>query len=219
MKMLVYLHGPFRPGLSLWSKLLNFFFFLRFIYFWLCWVFIAMCRLFSSCGEQGLLLQKMKVKVAQSYPILFDLLDYILHGILQASISFHPRDQTQVCYIAGGFFTSWATREAPCCGAQAQQWWLIGLAALQHVESSWTRNGTHAPCIGRQILDHWTTRTMKRRSRENDPPAHINLPKLWLSLQISHRELPFLSKVYSDRSIFWLRPIPPGINTTHSKRW
>ena len=110
--------------------------FLRFIYFWLCWVFIAMCRLFSSCGKQGLLLQKMKVKVAQSYPILCDLLDYMLHGILQASISFHPRDQTQVCYIAGGFFTSWATREAPCCGAQAQQLWLIGLAALQHVESS-----------------------------------------------------------------------------------
>ena len=23
-----------------------------------------------------------------------------------------PRDQTQVSYIAGGFFTSWATREA-----------------------------------------------------------------------------------------------------------
>ena len=60
---------------------------------------------------------------------------------------------------------------------------------------------------------------MKRRSRENDPPAHIDLPKLWLSLQISHRELPFLSKVYSDRSIFWLRPIPPGLNTIHSKRW
>ena len=26
-----------------------------FIYFWLCWVFVAACRLFSSCGEQGLL--------------------------------------------------------------------------------------------------------------------------------------------------------------------
>ena len=26
--------------------------------------------------------------------------------------SFQPRDQTQVSYSAGGFFTSWATREA-----------------------------------------------------------------------------------------------------------
>ena len=29
--------------------------FILFIYFWLCWVFIAVCGLFSSCGEQGLL--------------------------------------------------------------------------------------------------------------------------------------------------------------------
>ena len=26
-----------------------------FIYFWLQWVFVAVCGLFSSCGEQGLL--------------------------------------------------------------------------------------------------------------------------------------------------------------------
>ena len=46
-----------------------------------------------------------------------------LHGILQARIlewvvfpfsrgSFQPKDQTQVSSIAGGFFTSWFTREA-----------------------------------------------------------------------------------------------------------
>ena len=34
-----------------------FFFLILFIYFyfWLPWVFVAACRLFSSCGEQGLL--------------------------------------------------------------------------------------------------------------------------------------------------------------------
>ena len=48
----------------------------------------------------------------------------VVHGILQARIlewvafpfsrgSSQPRDQTQVFRIAGGFFTSWATREAP----------------------------------------------------------------------------------------------------------
>ena len=50
-------------------------------------------------------------------------MNYIVHGILQARIlesvafpfsrgSSQPRDQTQVSCIAGGFFTSLATREA-----------------------------------------------------------------------------------------------------------
>ena len=49
-------------------------------------------------------------------------MDYIVHGILQARIlewvasplsrgSSQPRDQTQVSRIAGGLFTSWATRQ------------------------------------------------------------------------------------------------------------
>ena len=49
--------------------------------------------------------------------------DYTVHGILQARVqkwvsfpfsrvSSQPRDQTQVFCIAGGFFTSWAAREA-----------------------------------------------------------------------------------------------------------
>ena len=50
-------------------------------------------------------------------------MDYTVHGILQARIlecvtfpfsggSSQPRAQTQVSWTAGGFFTSWATREA-----------------------------------------------------------------------------------------------------------
>ena len=61
-----------------------------------------------------------KVKVTQSCPPLWDPMDYIVHGILQARIlewvafpfsrvSSQPRDQTQVSHNAGGFFTSWAT--------------------------------------------------------------------------------------------------------------
>ena len=60
-----------------------------------------------------------KVKVSQSCPTLCHPLDYPGHGILQARIlewvaipssreSSQPRDWTR---IAGGFFTSWATRE------------------------------------------------------------------------------------------------------------
>ena len=62
----------------------------------------------------------MKVKESESCSVVFDSLqpmDYTVHGILQARIlewvalpfsrrSSQPRDQTQVSYIAGEFFTS-----------------------------------------------------------------------------------------------------------------
>ena len=40
------------------QKLMHFFFlnlFILIIYFWLRWVLVATCGLFSSCGERGLL--------------------------------------------------------------------------------------------------------------------------------------------------------------------
>ena len=65
---------------------------------------------------------KVKGKAAQSRPTLWDPMDCV-HGILQArilewgAISFSRgssllRDRTWVFHIAGGFFTSWATRES-----------------------------------------------------------------------------------------------------------
>ena len=36
------------------------------------------------------------------------------------------------------------------------------LAALQHMESSWTRDQKRVPCIGRQVLNHWITREVPR---------------------------------------------------------
>ena len=64
------------------------------------------------------------VKVTQSCPTVCNSMDYTVHGILQARIlewvafpfsrwSCQPRPQTQVSHIAGRFFISWATREAP----------------------------------------------------------------------------------------------------------
>ena len=66
---------------------------------------------------------KVKVKVTQLCPALCNPIDYTFHGILQARIlewvafpffrgSSQPRNQTQVSCIAGGSFTSRATREA-----------------------------------------------------------------------------------------------------------
>ena len=70
------------------------------------------------------LLMWLKVKVTQSCPTLCNPMECTVHGILQARIlvwvdfsfsrgSSQPRDQTQVSRIAGRFFTSWDTREAP----------------------------------------------------------------------------------------------------------
>ena len=63
------------------------------------------------------------VKVAQSCQTICDPMDCSVHGILQTRIlewvavpfsrgSSQPRQRTQVSCIAGGFFTSWPTREA-----------------------------------------------------------------------------------------------------------
>ena len=70
--------------------------------------------------------KKSHVKVSQSCPTLCNPLDYTAHGILQARIlewvaflfsrgSSQPKAWTQVSCITGGFFTSWATREALNC--------------------------------------------------------------------------------------------------------
>ena len=73
---------------------------------------------YQCCGANLVFRVKWsEVNVAQSYLTLCN------HGILQARIleqvavpssrgSSQPRDRTQVSGIAGGFFTSWATREA-----------------------------------------------------------------------------------------------------------
>ena len=68
-----------------------------------------------------------KVKVAQSRLTLCDPMYYTVHAILRARIlewvaipfssgSSQPRDRTQVSWIAGRFFTSWATRKALVSG-------------------------------------------------------------------------------------------------------
>ena len=54
--------------------------------------------------------------------------------------------------------------EAQAPDAQAQQLWLTGLVAPQHMGSSQTRARTRVPCISRQTLNHCATR---------EAPAHF----------------------------------------------
>ena len=91
---------------------------------------------------------KVKVLVTQSCPTLCDPRDCSppgssVHGILQpriqewAAIPFSrgscwPRDRTQVSCAAGGFFTVWATREAPkghCLTPEPRSWKVTQLPA------------------------------------------------------------------------------------------
>ena len=82
------------------------------------WLYLRLPKTLWPAG--GL---KVKVKVAQSCPTLCDPVYYTIYGILQARTlewvafplsrgSSRLRDWTQVSCIAGGFFTSWASREA-----------------------------------------------------------------------------------------------------------
>ena len=77
--------------------------------------------------------------VTLSCPTLCDPMDCTVHRILQFRIlewvnfpfsrgSSQPRDRTQVFHIAGGFFTSWATR-----GSQKNRKWLISKKYYQWI--------------------------------------------------------------------------------------
>ena len=108
----------------------------NFIYFWLHQVFIAP---FSTCSKQGL-----------------------LFGC--GAWASHCGDL--FCCGAGGLgclgFSSWAMwvqyLGLPGSRAQAQWLWHTGLVPPWPVGSSWTRDWTCVPCIGRWILYHWATR-------------------------------------------------------------
>ena len=105
----------------------------------------------------------MKVKVAQSCPSLCDPMDYTVCGILQARSlewvalpfsrgSSQPRDWIQVSRIAGGFLTSWATREAQeyCHEALAIPPWTASvLSFLLH---------SYCPCLSRKpCWGYWSS--------------------------------------------------------------
>ena len=88
---------------------------------WLPW-FVYIFIISIKVHFQILCWFKVKVKVTQSYPTLWDPMDYIIHGILQARIlewvaipfsreSSQPRGWTWVSHPAGRLFIVWVTRE------------------------------------------------------------------------------------------------------------
>ena len=124
-----------------------------------------MLRGMAKKGKRNLSLDTKwsEVKVAQSCPTLCNPMDYTVHGILQARIlqwvafpffrgSSQPRDQTQVSCIAGGFFTSWATREADTkCADFLLQWKTCYVIS----SLSWIRKSPSLPLTMEFILMQW----------------------------------------------------------------
>ena len=135
-----------------------------FILFLLCWVFVAAHGLFSVCGEQGLL-----------FVVVIRLL--IVVASLVGSMG-----SRCVGFSSCGTWAQqlWLTG----CRAQAQQLWCTGFVALQHVGSSQIRARTHVPCIGRRILNHYTTREAPSSKSYGFHCKDVSIPCLYLFLII-----------------------------------
>ena len=114
------------PQFHLFLKLIYFIF----IYFWLCWVFIAV---------RGLSL----VAASGGYSTL-QCTGFSLRWLLLLR-STGPR-------LAG--FSSCGSRDLECRLNSYDK----GLVAPWHVGSSWTRAQIRVPCTGRRILNHCATR-------------------------------------------------------------
>ena len=101
-------------------------------------------------------------------------MDDTVHGILQTRIlewvavpfsrgSSPPRDQTQVSHIAGGFFTSWATREFYKGMQQIHLHWREKEIAIRSNilawETPWTEEAGRLQSMESQRIRHnWATK-------------------------------------------------------------
>ena len=96
-------------------------------------------RLFSSCGEQGLL---CSCGVRSSYCGGFSFYRAWALMCTRASLVAHV---DAVLWFSGS-------------RAQAPWLWCMGLVAPWHVGSSWIRDPTHVSCSGRWSLFYWVIR-------------------------------------------------------------
>ena len=116
---------------------LFFYKFIYFIYFWLHWVFVA---------ARGLSLVEVSGDYSSLWCAAFSLWLLLLWSMGSRHMGFSSCGTwVQQLWLTGS-------------RAQAQQLWCTGFVAPRHVGSSQTRDQTHVPCTGRQILNHCATR-------------------------------------------------------------
>ena len=114
-----------------------------FIYFWLCWVFVAARGLFLVVARGGYSSVRC---VGFSLPWLLSLRST---GSRYTGFSSCGTLAQQLWLVISR--------------AQAQQLRCTGLAALWHVGSSRTRDRSCVPCTGRRILNHCATREVPKQ--------------------------------------------------------
>ena len=109
-----------------------------YIYFWLCWVFVAVrgLSLVAASGGYSLL---WCVGCSLRWLLLLQTTGSRCMGFSSCGT------WAQQLWLAGS-------------RAQAQQLWRRGLVTPRHVGSSWPRARTCVPCIGRRIVNHCATR-------------------------------------------------------------
>ena len=126
------LDSKYRPQSYLFLKIY------LFVYFWLCWVFVAgrgLSVVAASGGYSSLWCAGFSLR----WLLLLRSTGPRLPGFSSCSA------RAQQLWLLGS-------------RAQAQQLWCTGLVAPRHVGPSQTRAGTHVPCIGRRIVNHCATR-------------------------------------------------------------
>ena len=133
-----------------------FFKFIYYFYFWLHWVFMT-GRVFSSCGEWSY----SSLRCADFSWLL------LLQSIGSRHSSFNSCS-IQYLVLSLRSCSVWLQGAGPSVavapGLQSTSLAAVvhGLSCSQDVESSQTRDRTHVPCIGRQILlTHCTTRKVR----------------------------------------------------------
>ena len=129
---------------------------------------LTIFNLYWICYKTECVCVRAQLCLTLCYPIYCSPPGSSVHRIFQAKIleqvamlssrgSSQHRDQTRiscVSCITGGFFTYWATGEAPVTTVllfHLLVFWLWAMWDLRPLTRGWT----HTPCVGRQSLNHW----------------------------------------------------------------
>ena len=148
---------PPSPSSPLFSLIIR----LLFVYFWPC-CGCRCARVFSGCGEQGLLSVAVGGRLLALAPLVAE----------------HRLQVLRLQQLHSWALGSWAVL------------WNVGLVVLQHGGSSQAKDQTGVPCIARWILNHQTTReTSVSLMVENAQLVYIR--KCTFPLQLGKRLYPW----------------------------
>ena len=98
------------------------------------------------------------------------------------------------CFLQGTFLGLCWVFVAVCrlflAAATTLWFWCTGLVAPRHVESSWTRDWTHVPCISRQIPNTSNYRWCGEKERVLFLVQSCHLMRVWLGGSLVHSSAP-----------------------------